>query len=145
MRTRGPRRCLAVRESPPRIPGSAKAVNLRVNIRPCSWRRSGARAASTRIHSLWRTPRVCNCLRQRDNDPVPRLPGELMNAMDNSWVLITGASSGFGEEFARQYAERGHSLVLVARRLERLQKLAGALRQQHRIEVIVEQVDLSDV
>jgi len=36
-----------------------------------------------------------------------------------SWVLITGASSGFGEEFARQYAERGHSLVLVARRLER--------------------------
>jgi hypothetical protein len=68
-----------------------------------------------------------------------------MNAIDTPWVLITGASSGFGEEFARQYAERGHSLVLVARRLERLQKLAEALRQQHRIEVIVEQVDLSDV
>jgi len=67
-----------------------------------------------------------------------------MNAIGNSWVLITGASSGFGEEFARQYAERGHSLVLVARRLERLQKLAEVLRQQHRIEVIVEQVDLSD-
>jgi len=69
-----------------------------------------------------------------------------MTAIDNSWVLITGASSGFGEEFARQYAEQGHSLVLVARRLDRLQALAKALRQQqHRIEVIVEQVDLSDV
>jgi hypothetical protein len=64
---------------------------------------------------------------------------------NKTWVLITGASSGFGEEFARQYAEQGHSLVLVARRLDRLQKLAEALRQQYRIEVVVEQVDLSDV
>jgi hypothetical protein len=68
-----------------------------------------------------------------------------MTTTDNSWVLITGASSGFGEEFARQYAGRGHSLVLVARRLDRLQKLADALRQKHRIEVLVEQVDLADV
>src|SRR4030095_16929284 len=52
---------------------------------------------------------------------------------------------GFGEEFARQYAEQGHSLVLVARRLDRLQALAETLRQQHRVEVVVEQVDLSDV
>ena len=68
-----------------------------------------------------------------------------MNAPDKSWLLITGASSGFGEEFARQYAAQGHSLVLVARRLDRLQKLAEALRQQFHIEVVVEQVDLSDI
>src|SRR5437773_5754429 len=68
-----------------------------------------------------------------------------MNAPDKSWVLITGASSGFGEEFARQYAAQGHSLVLVARRLDRLQKLAEALRQQFRVEIVVEQVDLSDI
>jgi short-subunit dehydrogenase len=68
-----------------------------------------------------------------------------MTTTDNSWVLITGASSGFGEEFARQYAEQGHSLVLVARRLDRLQALADALHRQHRIDVVVEQVDLSDV
>jgi hypothetical protein len=66
-------------------------------------------------------------------------------SINKTWVLITGASSGFGEEFARQYAEQGHSLVLVARRLDRLQKIAGALRQQFSVEVVVEQVDLSDV
>jgi len=64
---------------------------------------------------------------------------------NKTWVFITGASSGFGEEFARQYGALGHSLVLVARRLDRLQKLAEALRQQFRIEVVVEQVDLSNV
>ncbi|WP_038169698.1 SDR family oxidoreductase [Verrucomicrobium sp. BvORR106] len=64
---------------------------------------------------------------------------------EKSWVLITGASSGFGEEFARQYAAKGHSLVLVARRLDRLQSLAEALGRQYRVEVIVEPVDLSDI
>lgn len=68
-----------------------------------------------------------------------------MTASGNSWVLITGASSGFGEEFARQYANKGHPLVLVARRLERLQALAEELRKNFSIEVIVKQVDLSDI
>ncbi len=68
-----------------------------------------------------------------------------IKTIDKKWVLITGASSGFGEEFAHQYAGQHHSLVLVARRLDRLQKLAEELRQQFRVEVVVEQVDLSDV
>jgi hypothetical protein len=68
-----------------------------------------------------------------------------MTKVNDSWVLVTGASSGFGEEFSRQYAAQGHSLVLVARRLDRLQKLAEALRQQYRVDVVVEQVDLSDI
>jgi uncharacterized protein len=68
-----------------------------------------------------------------------------MTTRDSSWVLITGASSGFGAEFARQYGAQGHSLVLVARRLDRLQKLAESLRRQFRIDVVVEQVDLSDL
>ena len=68
-----------------------------------------------------------------------------MTTTDPSWVLITGASSGFGEEFARQYAEQGHSLVLVARRLDRLQALAETLRRQYSVDVVVEQVDLSDI
>ncbi len=67
------------------------------------------------------------------------------SSKNKNWVLITGASSGFGEEFARQYAAMGHSLVLVARRLDRLQALAEALRRQFNTEVVVEQVDLSDI
>ena len=68
-----------------------------------------------------------------------------MMTTDDSWVLITGASSGFGAEFARQYAAQGHPLVLVARRLDRLQTLAETLRQQYRIDVVVEGVDLADL
>ena len=68
-----------------------------------------------------------------------------MTTTDKPWVLITGASGGFGEEFARQYAEQGHPLVLVARRLDRLQTIAEALRQRYRVDVVVDRVDLSDV
>jgi uncharacterized protein len=69
-----------------------------------------------------------------------------MTAISSSWVLVTGASSGFGEQLARQYAGAGHALVLVDhRRLDGLQKLADELRQNYRVDVVVEQVDRSDV
>jgi short-subunit dehydrogenase len=42
-------------------------------------------------------------------------------------ALITGASAGLGVEFARQLSRRGHALVLVARRKERLEQLADEL------------------
>lgn len=59
-------------------------------------------------------------------------------------VLITGASSGIGEELARCYAAGGDRLILVARREERLQALAQELTATHGIDVQVMPADLSD-
>jgi len=44
-----------------------------------------------------------------------------------SIALVTGASSGIGEQFARQLSERGHRVALVARREDRLNALAEEL------------------
>jgi uncharacterized protein len=49
----------------------------------------------------------------------------------NTTALITGASGGIGEEFAHQLARRGANLVLVARRLEKLEDLRATLLTRH--------------
>ena len=45
-------------------------------------------------------------------------------------ALVTGASAGIGEEFAKQLSERGYEVILVARRVERLEQLASRLSGQ---------------
>lgn len=60
------------------------------------------------------------------------------------WALITGASSGIGEQFARRFADEGMNLLLIARRKERLDKLAEELISKNKIDVITVQVDLTE-
>lgn len=65
--------------------------------------------------------------------------------IDGCSALITGASAGIGREFARQLAERARSLVLVARREERLNELRDELRNRNaQLNVHVRVVDLCD-
>lgn len=47
-----------------------------------------------------------------------------MFQLKNKWVLITGASSGFGAAAAQAFAEQGAKLILGARRVDRLEKIA---------------------
>jgi len=61
-----------------------------------------------------------------------------------STCLITGASSGIGLEIARALAKRGQNLVLVARRVERLESLASELSDEFGVRVEVLGCDVSD-
>jgi short-subunit dehydrogenase len=61
-----------------------------------------------------------------------------------AWVLVTGASSGIGEEFARKLAERGANLLLSARSRERLERLSDDLRRVNGVEVRSVAADLSE-
>jgi short-subunit dehydrogenase len=65
--------------------------------------------------------------------------------LEGSNALITGASAGIGREFARQLAGRASSLVLVARRQERLEELRDELTERDpNLNVHIRATDLSD-
>ncbi len=58
-------------------------------------------------------------------------------------ALVTGASAGIGAEIARQLARRGHSVVLVARRKDRLEQVAAELAAEHSVRAETLGCDLS--
>lgn len=59
------------------------------------------------------------------------------------WAIVTGASQGIGEGFCRELARRGHHLVLVSRRTDRLAELAESLTAEFGISTRVLSADLS--
>ena len=68
---------------------------------------------------------------------------ELFNWSDPQIALITGASSGLGETYARTLANLGFNLILVARRKERMEILAEELSKAHKVDIQVVVADLT--
>lgn len=58
------------------------------------------------------------------------------------YALVTGASSGIGEEFAKQLAAKNHPLILVARSEDKLEELAKNLRKRNGVDIQVIAQDL---
>ena len=68
----------------------------------------------------------------------------MMNStLKNKWVLITGASSGFGAAAAKLFAAEGAKLLLGARRLDRLEKVAAEATQAGAPEAHFQKLDVS--
>jgi 3-hydroxy acid dehydrogenase / malonic semialdehyde reductase len=63
--------------------------------------------------------------------------------MDKTYALITGASSGIGEACAEALAREKRNLILVARRLERLESLKKKFEKENGISVLIYGVDLT--
>lgn len=59
------------------------------------------------------------------------------------WALVTGASSGIGQEFARQLAAKGLNVAVAARRKERLESLIRELKSTHGVQARAIAVDLT--
>lgn len=63
----------------------------------------------------------------------------------NTYAIVTGASSGIGQEIAIELAKRKVNLILVARRMERLLALQKRIQTEHSVNVIVKNYDLSSL
>lgn len=59
-------------------------------------------------------------------------------------ALITGATSGIGAVFAQRFASQGYNLILTGRRKEKIEAVAGELREQYNITIDVHIAELSD-
>ena len=60
------------------------------------------------------------------------------------WAIVAGASEGLGAAFAEELAKRGLNLILIARRLGKLEALSNRLRNQYQIEIKYHALDLAD-
>ena len=63
--------------------------------------------------------------------------------LDGRTALVTGGSSGIGADIARELAERGSAVVLVARREEKLREIADELSSEHDVEADYVAMDLA--
>ena len=68
---------------------------------------------------------------------------EYFNSRYGPWAIIAGASQGIGEQFSRQLAAKGINIIMLARGLDDLNRVASEIRQQYAVEVETHSVDLA--
>jgi len=66
-----------------------------------------------------------------------------MSPLKNKWVLITGASSGFGAAAARAFGAEGAKLLLGARRVDRLKQVAAEAKKAGAGQALFHELDVS--
>jgi len=64
---------------------------------------------------------------------------------ENAFTIITGASSGIGSACATALAREGKNLILLARRKDKLEQIKSELEKTYSVEVLIYQVDLSEI
>ena len=67
-----------------------------------------------------------------------------MVSIENQTVLITGASSGIGASCAKIFAKRGASLILAARRKQKLEAVAAELKSAYQVKIHLLEMDVCD-
>src|SRR3989304_6148522 len=65
-----------------------------------------------------------------------------MASLKNKIVFVTGASSGIGKACAEAFASKGASLILCARRIEKLNELKKNLLKKYKVKVLILQLDV---
>ena len=66
-----------------------------------------------------------------------------ISRLQDKWVVISGASSGFGAAAARQFGAQGARLLLGARRVDRLEQAAAAAKSAGAPEALVHALDVA--
>lgn len=98
-------------------------------------RKLGAKAAWSPASRAFRAFRT-------DEDPRVALSQDFASSY-GPWAVVTGASSGIGEQFAHQLAAAGLNVVLVARRANRIKRIAAELVEHYGVEIEPVVLDLT--
>ena len=65
--------------------------------------------------------------------------------MKNKWVLVTGATSGFGKAIALRFGSEGNNLILTGRREERLAELKEHVEASYGVKVVIRAFDITSL
>ncbi len=126
---------------------SALAIRLRLAFRsPADCKSAIQQIVNLRYFLVGSPGAVARLVLAQKNLPLAGFlgyPSIMKTELKDKWVMITGASSGFGAAAARAFGAEGSRLLLGARRLERLEQVASEAKKAGATEAHVHALDVS--